>query len=531
MGKDELIDAHVSLKQCKLAVEALHAHSTKAAEKQRETELLPGKEHNIWLNVTVKKIASAHKFKPVKIPIVHPLVDPRTSPVCLITKDPQRQYKDLLAENNIKFISRVVGIEKLKGKFKPFEARRMLLKENGLFLADERVVPLLPKLLGSKWFEAKKQPIPVCLTRKDLKGELERAISSTYMNQNQGTCTAIKISIVSHKPSQVLENLQAALPVIIKSIKGGWDNVQSLLLKTNSSAGLPIWSCDLGDGQGGRWEGLVAAADDETSSLDADDEMDVVTEKGARKGKKRAVAEEETEAEEPKKKAKGANGKALTTPTGKTAPSPGKAGNAVPGDSNAPAKSKKRKASLGADVIPPTQSTPPVSAAAESKDSAARKSKASVHDAAKITAADADATLSKSKKKSKSRTEDVAEAPSQPVAAEQKKAKAGKTASSDVRVSEPESTPASKKKRSKAEKSELSTVTAAPPSASPSDAPEGKKIKGILKSAKVAAPSLTNEELKQKRVGKAGEKKKEKVAKGKSGKSAKDGIIGKKAAQ
>ena len=50
----------------------------------------------------------------------------------------------------------VVGVEKLKGKFKPFEARRLLLKENGLFLADERVIPLLPKLLGSKFFAAKK---------------------------------------------------------------------------------------------------------------------------------------------------------------------------------------------------------------------------------------------------------------------------------------------------------------------------------------------------------------------------------------
>jgi len=76
--------------------------------------------------------------------------------ICLITKDPQREYKDLLESRNIKFISRVVGIAKLKGKFRGFEARRMLLKENGLFLADERVIPLLPKLLGSKWFEAKK---------------------------------------------------------------------------------------------------------------------------------------------------------------------------------------------------------------------------------------------------------------------------------------------------------------------------------------------------------------------------------------
>lgn len=89
-------------------------------------------------------------------PIKYPLVDPRTSGVCLITKDPQRQYKDLLEQHQIKFISRVIGVEKLKGKFKAFEARRLLLKENTMFLADERVIPLLPRLLGSKWFDAKK---------------------------------------------------------------------------------------------------------------------------------------------------------------------------------------------------------------------------------------------------------------------------------------------------------------------------------------------------------------------------------------
>jgi ribosome biogenesis protein UTP30 len=128
-------------------------------------------------------------------PLSHPLIDP------------QQEYKDLLESNNIKFISRVVGVRKLKGKLKPYEARRMLLKENGLFLADDRIIPLLPKLLGKAFFNAKKyvgrsttvtlsltynpsrQPIPVCLTRKDLKGELERAVSSTYFHQNQGTCS------------------------------------------------------------------------------------------------------------------------------------------------------------------------------------------------------------------------------------------------------------------------------------------------------------------------------------------------------
>jgi len=67
MAKDELIDSKVSLKQCRLAVEALHSHESKRLEKLQETELLPGKEQNIWLNVTVKKIPSGHKFKPVKM--------------------------------------------------------------------------------------------------------------------------------------------------------------------------------------------------------------------------------------------------------------------------------------------------------------------------------------------------------------------------------------------------------------------------------------------------------------------------------
>lgn len=89
-------------------------------------------------------------------PVSHPIVDPRKESICLLTKDPQRTYKDLIADNDIKFIHRVIGIQKLRGKHKAFEARRALLKEHGLFLADDRILPLLPKLLGSKFFEAKK---------------------------------------------------------------------------------------------------------------------------------------------------------------------------------------------------------------------------------------------------------------------------------------------------------------------------------------------------------------------------------------
>ncbi|KAI0373789.1 ribosomal protein L1 [Pilatotrama ljubarskyi] len=357
MSDGALIDDHVSVQQCKRAVDALLSHATKFEEKKSENQLLPGKEQNVWLVVNTKLMHPEKKIKPARIPIKYPIVDPRTSPVCLITKDPQREYKDLIAERGIKFISRVVDIKHLKGKWKPFEARRMLLKENGLFLADERVVPLLPALLGKKFFEAKKQPIPVCLTRKDLKGELERAISSTYFHQNQGTCTSVKIGTVSQKPAQVLANLQTALPEVVKHIKGGWDNVQSFFIKTNSSAALPIWQCDLSAEAGGRWEGLVAGASEdedeemgdaeEESASEGEGEMDVdkPAANAKAKGKKRAAEEAETEKEQPKKKAKAAtpsSAPAKATPKAVAAePKPAAAAGSAP--ASEPAKKKRRK--------------------------------------------------------------------------------------------------------------------------------------------------------------------------------------------
>jgi ribosome biogenesis protein UTP30 len=61
-----------------------------------------------------------------------------------------------LAAQGIKFVSRVVGIAKLKGKFKPFEARRQLMRDHELWLCDDRVVDMMPQLLGKMFFEAKK---------------------------------------------------------------------------------------------------------------------------------------------------------------------------------------------------------------------------------------------------------------------------------------------------------------------------------------------------------------------------------------
>src|SRR5271154_4915428 len=70
--------------------------------------------------------------------------------------------------------------------------------------------------------------------------------------------SSIKIGVLSQTPSEIIANLKSALPAVVSHIKGGWDNIQSFHIKTDSSASLPIWTCSLDDGENGRWTGLGA---------------------------------------------------------------------------------------------------------------------------------------------------------------------------------------------------------------------------------------------------------------------------------
>ncbi|KAK0222134.1 ribosomal protein L1 [Armillaria fumosa] len=546
MAGDELIDSRVSVGQCKRAVDAIHSHQAKKTDKESANELLPGKEQIVWLNVAVKKVAAERKIMPIRIPVVHPIVDPRTSGVCLITKDPQREYKDLLEAKDIKFISRIVGISKLKGKFKPFEARRILLREHGLFLADDRVIPLLPKLLGEKWFNAKKQPIPVTLTRKDLKKELEHAIESTYMNQNRGTNTAIKIGNMTHTPAQILANLKVALPVIAKRISGGWDNVQALSVKTSTSVSLPIWSCSLGDKEGGRWEGLNVDPDAEGSGEGDDDEAMVVDKPASKEpkspsnGKKRAAADDEPEEiSKPKKKTKGVEGKSV--------PEPSKAGKekALVTEDSPPKKEKVRAATSSVTEV----------AADSSKKSEAPAPKDSVPPVTKPTpSADVPSTsgVSKKRKKPKAKASSDASvpvpAPGPSPASETQKLE--KVSEITQPVKKDEGTGTKQAKKQKGVNKEIDTLSTAdsdaksekispkeivaPSAPAPVDGPSKKdKKRKRAKSAgdgvaKATIDSLTADDLKEKRSAAPGEKKKDKVVKAKRSKSAKNEIIGKK---
>lgn len=126
------------------AVQALSAHLHKTKSSKESKELIATDEH-VFLVVTLKEMDAKAKTMPVRMsvflvpasflvlslhidsylfwvlrPLPHSLVDTSKHSICLFTKDPQREYKDLLDAKGISSVNRVIGVEKLKGKVSQF---------------------------------------------------------------------------------------------------------------------------------------------------------------------------------------------------------------------------------------------------------------------------------------------------------------------------------------------------------------------------------------------------------------------------
>ena len=187
-----------------------------------------------------RAVGKAKACKPVTISLPHPYISLDTADICLITKDPQREYKDKLAAQGLR--AKVIGVSKLKKNYHPYEAKRGLLKAHDLFLADARVLPMLPPLLGKSFFEKRRLPVGVDLKKTDLRAELQRAACGAHYRHSTGTSNSVQIGTTSQPASHLVANIVSGLEQLIERLPGKWSNVQALQLRTTNSAALPFYN-------------------------------------------------------------------------------------------------------------------------------------------------------------------------------------------------------------------------------------------------------------------------------------------------
>ncbi|KAF3904756.1 hypothetical protein ABW20_dc0102156 [Dactylellina cionopaga] len=186
-----------------------------------------------------------------------------TFTICLITKDPSTYYRSLLPHLPYHPSSlTIISPSKLKTNYKSFEARRQLERAHDVFLADDRVIPLLPGLLGKSIYRrSSKVPIPIKLSKietpaKDaeapksklqsdaekLQKEIEKVIKATYFIPSPSPSQNIKVGIRSQSPEELAQNVTAVVEhLTTNTIKNGWKGVRSLHLKAADTVALPIW--------------------------------------------------------------------------------------------------------------------------------------------------------------------------------------------------------------------------------------------------------------------------------------------------
>lgn len=200
----------------------------------------------IYLNLTLKKIPAKARTNPYKIPIPHPLYAPPKSELCLIVDDrPKSNLTSEAAKNKVKSeeipVSKVLSLSKLKSNYRPFEAKRKLCGSYDLFLADKRIVPLLPKLLGKQFFKKKNIPVAVDLQHKNWKEQIERVCGSALLYLSTGTCSVVRVGRLFMEKEEIVENVVATINGIIGLLPKKLAGVRSLHLKLSESIPLPIY--------------------------------------------------------------------------------------------------------------------------------------------------------------------------------------------------------------------------------------------------------------------------------------------------
>ncbi|XP_060066602.1 ribosomal L1 domain-containing protein 1-like [Ylistrum balloti] len=223
----------------------------KSVNRDKKKALLSDDKEEIQLQFAVKKIPSV-KNKIIKLRLPHSVWRPEQE-VCLFVKDlnkssrehevTERHFKDLLSSKGISCITQVIPLKCLKLEYKPFEAKRNLANMFDLFVSDERIMRLLPSLLGKNFYGKRKHPIQVNLKAANLKEEIEKVVyDSRCIISGMGASSAATVGYSDMSVEKLADNVMKAVESICAALPGGPANIQSVYVRTGKSLALPLFA-------------------------------------------------------------------------------------------------------------------------------------------------------------------------------------------------------------------------------------------------------------------------------------------------
>uniref|UniRef100_A0A7S1UKI9 Ribosomal protein L1 n=1 Tax=Phaeomonas parva TaxID=124430 RepID=A0A7S1UKI9_9STRA len=231
------------------ATAALLRHLHEEQAKQRGRALLDPEPETVLLQFALKTVPAIASQKPIRLAVPHPFLGFGEGPprICLICKQESvNAMKELFRAHPDLHVDKVVGLSALRTEYKRYEKRRELMAEFNLFVADDRILPMLAKALGKIFFKAKKHPLPIKINQKGAKvaRDVAAARDSTYLHLVQGPCLALRVGHTGMEADAITENIRAVVPAAVSRIPKKWRNILSIHLKTATSVALPVYASD-----------------------------------------------------------------------------------------------------------------------------------------------------------------------------------------------------------------------------------------------------------------------------------------------
>lgn len=211
---------------------------------RKAQQLLEPHDDVVYLVLTLKKVPDKGRTTAYRIPLPHPIFS--SASVCLLVDDrPKSPLHPAAARDLVRSLSLpvadILSLSDLRSDYRPFEARCALADSYDLFLADRRIVPFLPALLGKHFFKKKKKPVPLDLSRQSWPEQLRKVCLSTLLHFRSGTCSVVRVGRASQGRDEIVDNVMAAIEGVVGYVPKKWANVWSLHVKASESLALPIY--------------------------------------------------------------------------------------------------------------------------------------------------------------------------------------------------------------------------------------------------------------------------------------------------
>lgn len=222
-----------------------------ASKQEDKKSLLSDFEKPIYLQITAFKIPKTPR-RTVRVYLPHSLVG-EDDEVALFVPDLVKgirqdyeksvdHYQQILRQHNVTSIKEVIPMNRVKTEYRQHESRAKLARLFDHFLVDGRITGHLTHLLGSKFHKIGRKPIPIKMSRDNLKNEIDNALKKTNLEINGfGNTHTVEIASATMKNTDIVDNVLATFEEIKKSYPGGLTNVKSILIKTKNSKSIPVY--------------------------------------------------------------------------------------------------------------------------------------------------------------------------------------------------------------------------------------------------------------------------------------------------